>query len=131
MSFSFCISLFISSCMSDKAAFVRGELLCVHRYQGHLTLYHSNSASCWQIINLHIYAATNRVSVGNTGLWYKLIQLYNSFTAIHVIMLELKNNKHNTSYHCTYLYIVNAVIFKLLLTSYLKRDLAKKNKKKQ
>ncbi len=42
-------------------------------------------------------------------------------------MLELKNNKHNTYYHCTYLYIVNAVIFKLLLTSYLKRDLAKKN----
>ncbi len=45
-------------------------------------------------------------------------------------MLELKNNKHNTYYLCTYLYIVNAVIFKLLLTSYLKRDLAKKNKKK-
>ncbi len=41
-------------------------------------------------------------------------------------MLELKNNKHNTYYHCTYLYIVNAVIFKLLLTSYLKCDLAKK-----
>ncbi len=41
-------------------------------------------------------------------------------------MLELKNNKHNTYCHCTYLYIVNAVIFKLLLTSYLKRDLAKK-----
>ncbi len=43
------------------------------------------------------------------------------------MMLELKNNKHNTYYRCTYLYIVNAVIFKLLLTSYLKRDLAKKN----
>ncbi len=41
-------------------------------------------------------------------------------------MLELKNNKDNTYYCCTYLYIVNAVIFKLLLTSYLKRDLAKK-----
>ncbi len=38
-------------------------------------------------------------------------------------MLELKNNKHNTYYH---LYIVDAVIFKLLLTSYLKRDIAKK-----
>ncbi len=36
-------------------------------------------------------------------------------------MLELKNNKHNTYYRCTYLYIVNAVSFKLLLTSYLKR----------
>ncbi len=45
-------------------------------------------------------------------------------------MLELKNNKHNTYYRCTYLYIVNAVIFKLLLTSYLKRDLAKKKQKK-
>ncbi len=44
-------------------------------------------------------------------------------------MLELKNNKHNTYYRWTYLYIVNAVIFKLLLTSYLKRDLAKKKKK--
>ncbi len=42
-------------------------------------------------------------------------------------MLELKNNKHNTYYRCTYLYIVNAVIFKLLLTSYLKPDLAKIN----
>ncbi len=42
------------------------------------------------------------------------------------MMLELKNNKHNTYYRCTYLYIVNAVIFKLLLTSFLKRDLAKK-----
>ncbi len=40
-------------------------------------------------------------------------------------MLELKNNKHNT------IYIVNAVIFKLLLTSYLKHDLAKKKKKKK
>ncbi len=42
-------------------------------------------------------------------------------------MLELKNNKHNTYYHCTYLYIVNSVIFKLLLTSYLTCDLAKNN----
>ncbi len=41
-------------------------------------------------------------------------------------MLELKNNKHNTYYRYTYLYIVSAVIFKLLLTSYLKRDLAQK-----
>ncbi len=40
-------------------------------------------------------------------------------------MLELKNNKHNTCYHCAYLYLFNAIIFKLLLTSYLKRDLAK------
>ncbi len=58
---------------------------------------------------------------------YKVTNLKLSFTAIHVIMLELKNNKHNTYYHCTYLYIVNAVIFKLLLTYYLKRDLAQKN----
>ncbi len=41
-------------------------------------------------------------------------------------MLKLKNTKHNTYYRCTYLYIVNAVIFKLLLSSYLKRDLAPK-----
>ncbi len=41
-------------------------------------------------------------------------------------MLELKNNKHNTYYCGTYLYIVNAVIFKLFLTSYLKCDLVKK-----
>ncbi len=64
---------FILHVMSDKAVFVRGALLCVQRYQGNLTLYHSNnSASRWQRINLHLYA------------------------------------------------------FKLLLTSYLKRDLAKK-----
>ncbi len=63
----------------------------------------------------------------SVGIWYKYIQLYNSFSAVHVIMLDLKNNKHNTSYHYTYLYIVNAVIFKLLLTFYLKRDLDKNN----
>ncbi len=40
-----------------------------------------------------IYMPPQIVSV---GLWHKQIQLYNSFTAIHVIMLELKNNKHNT-----------------------------------
>ncbi len=41
-------------------------------------------------------------------------------------MLELKYNKHNTYYYFTYLCIVNAVMFKLLLTSYLKHDLAEK-----
>ncbi len=41
-------------------------------------------------------------------------------------MLELKNNKHNTYHRYTYLYIVNAVIFKLLLTSHRKPDLATK-----
>ncbi len=41
-------------------------------------------------------------------------------------MLELKNTKHNKYYRCSYLYTGNAVIFKLLLTSHLKRDLAKK-----
>ncbi len=41
-------------------------------------------------------------------------------------MLELKNDEHNTYHRCTYLYIVNVVIFKLLLTSYLQRDLATK-----
>ncbi len=49
--------------MSDKAAFVSGALLCVQRYRGNLNL--SNSASRWQIINLHIYAATNSVVYGN------------------------------------------------------------------
>ncbi len=46
-------------------------------------------------------------------------------------MLELKKNKHNTYYHSTYLYIVNAVILKMLLTSYLKRYLAKKEIQQQ
>ncbi len=35
--------------------------------------------------------------------------------------------KHNTYHRYTYLYIVNAVIFKLLLTSHRKPDLATKN----
>ncbi len=43
-------------------------------------------------------------------------------------MLELKTKKHNTYYRCTYLYKVNAVLFKLLLTSHLKRELTKQNK---
>ncbi len=42
-------------------------------------------------------------------------------------MLESKNNKHHTYYRCTYLYIVNAVICKLLLTSHLKHDFLAKN----
>ncbi len=42
-------------------------------------------------------------------------------------MLELKNNKHNIlPLYLSVGYIINAVTFKLLLTSYLKRDLAKK-----
>ncbi len=112
---------FILHVMSDKAAFVSGALFCVHRYRGNIDFYHSNSTSCWQIIHLHIYAATNSASLWDCG-----INAFNCISAIHVIMLELKNNKHNTYYCCTYLYIVNAVIFKLLLASYLKRDLAKK-----
>ncbi len=108
--------------MSDKAAFVSGALLCVHRGRGNLELY-SYSASRWQRVNLHIYAATNSVS-----LWDYGINKFNiTVCAIHVLILELKNNKHNTYYHCTYLYIANAVILKLLLTSYLKRYLAKNN----
>ncbi len=55
--------------MSDKAAFVSRALFCVQCYRGNLELSCSNSTSCWQRINLHIYAAI--VSVGNTGLWYK------------------------------------------------------------
>ncbi len=77
---------------------------------------------------IFINAAINSVSLWNDG-----VNKFNcnSFTVIDVIMLELKNNKHNTYYHCTYLYIVNAVMFKLLLTSYLKRDLAKKKQQKK
>ncbi len=41
-------------------------------------------------------------------------------------MLELQNYNLNTYYRSTYLYIVSAVIFKLLLISHLKRDLAPK-----
>ncbi len=48
--------------MSDKAVFVNRALhLCIQRYRGNLTLYHCNSASRWQRINLDIYAATNSV----------------------------------------------------------------------
>ncbi len=59
---------FILHIMSDKAAFVSRALFCVQRYWGNLDLYHSNSASCWQIINLHIYAATNSVSLWDYGI---------------------------------------------------------------
>jgi len=52
--------------MSEKAAFEGGALFCVQRYRGNLGLYRANSASCWQIINLHIYAA-----IVSVGLWYK------------------------------------------------------------
>ncbi len=45
---------FLLHIISDKAAFVSGALLCVQRYRGYLSLYHSNSASCWQRIYLHI-----------------------------------------------------------------------------
>ncbi len=54
-------------------------------------------------------------------LWETLDYGINTF---YCITVQLKNNKHNTYYRCTYLYIVNAVIFKRFLTSYLKRDLA-------
>ncbi len=54
--------------MSDKAVFVSGALFCVQRYRGNLDLSRSNSASCWQIINLHIYAATNSVSLWDYGI---------------------------------------------------------------
>ncbi len=103
---------FILHVISDKAAFVSGALFCVQRYRGNL-----------EIINLHIYTATNSASLWDHG---RNNFNGNSFSAIHVIMLELKNNKHNTYYRSTYLYLVNAVIFKLLLTTHLKRDLATK-----
>ncbi len=59
---------FILHVMSDKAEFVIGALFCVQCYRGNLALYHSNSASCWQIINLHIYAVTNSVSLWDYGI---------------------------------------------------------------
>jgi len=73
----------------------------------------------------YIYAVTNSVS-----LWDYGINKFNCITVSVQFMLELKNNKHNTYYPCTYLYIVNAVIFKLLLTSHLKCDLAKKQQQR-
>ncbi len=50
---------FILNIMSDKAVFVCRALFCVQCYHGNLELSRSNSASRWQRINLHIYAATN------------------------------------------------------------------------
>ncbi len=73
---------FILHVMSDKAAFVSGALFCVHRYRGNIDFYHSNSASCWQIIHLHIYAATNSASLWDCGM-----NAFNCISAIHVIML--------------------------------------------
>ncbi len=52
--------------MSDKAAFVSGALVCVQRYRGNLELSRSNSASRWQIINLHIYMRPQIVQVCGT-----------------------------------------------------------------
>ncbi len=45
---------FILHIMSDKAVFVSRALFCVQRYRGNLALYHYNSASRWQRINLHV-----------------------------------------------------------------------------
>ncbi len=69
--------------MSDKAAFVSGALLCVQRYRGNLALSRYNSTSCWQIINLHKYAATNNVS-----LWDYGINKFNCITISLQFMLE-------------------------------------------
>ncbi len=52
----------------DKAAVVSRALLCVQCYRGNLELSRSNSASRWQRINLHIYAATNSVSLWDYGI---------------------------------------------------------------
>ncbi len=52
--------------MSDKAEFVRGA--CFVYVTGETSLSSSNSASCWQRINLHIYAATNSVSLWDYGI---------------------------------------------------------------
>ncbi len=59
---------FILQIMSDKPVFVSGALFCVQRYRGNLVLYQFISASCWQRINLHIYAATNSASPWDYGI---------------------------------------------------------------
>ncbi len=59
---------FILHVMSEKATVVSGALNCVQLYQGNLELSRANSASRWQIINLHIYAATNSVSLWDYGI---------------------------------------------------------------
>ncbi len=59
-----CHFLFILHVMSEKAAFMSGALC----YRGYLALYHYNSASRWQIINLHIYVATNIASLWDYGI---------------------------------------------------------------
>ncbi len=56
---------YILHVISDKEAFVSGALFCVQRYRGNLVLYQSIS---WQIINLHIYAATNSASPWDYGI---------------------------------------------------------------
>ncbi len=67
--------------MSDKAAFVNRALFCVQCYRGNLDLYHSNSASRWQRMNLHIYAATN------VSLWDYGINKFNCITVSLQFML--------------------------------------------
>ncbi len=59
---------FILHIMSDKAEFVSRALFCVQCYRGNLELSRSNSTSCWQIINFHIYAATNSASLWDCGI---------------------------------------------------------------
>ncbi len=61
--------------MSDEAVFVSGALFCVQRYRGNLDLSRYNSASRWQIFNLHIYTATHSVS-----LWDYSINKFNCIT---------------------------------------------------
>ncbi len=63
--------------MSDKAAFVSGALFCVQRYRGNLDLSRSNSASRWQRMNLHRYAAIE-------CLWETLDYGINKFNCITV-----------------------------------------------
>ncbi len=77
-----CHFYFILHIMSDKAVFVSRALLCVQRYQGNLALSRSNSASCWQRINLHIYAATNSVN-----LWDYATNKFNCITVSLQFML--------------------------------------------
>ncbi len=58
-----CLQKMLDFILKNKAAFVSGALFYVQRYSGKLALHCALlMTSRWQVINLHIYAATNSVS---------------------------------------------------------------------
>ncbi len=69
--------------LAYKAAFVSGALFYVQHYSGNLALHCALlMTSRWQVINLHIYAATNSVS-----LWDYGIHKFNCITVSVQVML--------------------------------------------